>query len=254
MTRYLLGQLLSFVVTLWAVLTLVFVGVRVLPGDAATVIGGIDTTPAQVQAIRRSLGLDRSLPQQYASYWSGLVRGDLGTSLRQHRSVDAILLQRLPVTATLAYGPTPGGSSEGPGSNECTAGGPRTSACPVVELNAAGVAKRRAILVSVRVSSQAPVSVDGRIGWRVRRRPRIVDLEAGEKTVGPDRAAHFRVPLPNAVLLRLAKLRPQRSLRARIAVTVTDKVGEETNDEFVVKLHGHRRAARHAHTRHHRRR
>jgi len=102
MTRYLLGQLLSFVVTLWAVLTLVFVGVRVLPGDAATVIGGIDTTPAQVQAIRRSLGLDRSLPQQYASYWSGLVRGDLGTSLRQHRSVDAILLQRLPVTATLA--------------------------------------------------------------------------------------------------------------------------------------------------------
>ncbi len=102
MSRYLLGQLLSFVVTLWAVLTLVFVGVRALPGDAATIVGGIDTTPTQVRALRHALGLDRSLPQQYATYWSELVRGDLGTSLRQQRPVLAILMQRLPVTASLA--------------------------------------------------------------------------------------------------------------------------------------------------------
>lgn len=102
MSRYLLGQFLSFIVTLWAVLTLVFVGVRVLPGDAATVIGGLDTTPPQVLALRHALGLDRSLPEQYASYWSHLVRGDLGTSLRQQQPVDTILLHRLPVTASLA--------------------------------------------------------------------------------------------------------------------------------------------------------
>ena len=164
-----------------------------------------------------------------------------------------------PVMATLAYGPTPGGSPEGPGSNECTRGGPRTSACPVIELKAGGVARRRAILVSVRVSSRAPVSVTGKVGWKVGRRPRVVDLGAAGKTVDPNRVARIRVPLPEAVLLRLAKLRPKRSLRARIAVTVTDKLGEETSDEFVVKLHGRRRvrtgrAARHAHHRHHKRR
>lgn len=102
MTRYLLAQLVSFLITLWAVLTLVFVGVRVLPGDAATVAGGIDTTPAQVRELRHALGLDRTLPQQYASYWSGLVHGDLGRSLRQNRPVAAVLLQRLPITAALA--------------------------------------------------------------------------------------------------------------------------------------------------------
>lgn len=99
----------------------------------------------------------------------------------------------------------------------------------------------------------------GKVGWTVGRRPRVVDLGADGKTVDPNRVARIRVPLPEAVLLRLAKLRPKRSLRARIAVTVTDKVGEETSDEFVVKLHGRRRvrtghAAHHAHHRHHKRR
>jgi len=101
-SRYLLGQILSFVVTLWAVLTLVFVAVRALPGDAATVLGGLDTSSAQVGALRRSLGLDRTLPEQYLSYWSGLARGDLGTSLRERRPVTRVLLERLPVTVTLA--------------------------------------------------------------------------------------------------------------------------------------------------------
>ena len=164
-----------------------------------------------------------------------------------------------PVMATLAYGPRPGPGPEGPGSDECTASGPRTSACPVVELKAAGVAKRRAILVTVRVSSRAPVSVAGRIGWRIRRRPRVVGLEAGKKTVGPDHAARFRLALPKAVLLRLAKLKPKRSLRARIAVTATDEVGEQTTEEFVVRLHGRKRIGsesklRRGRSRHHKRR
>lgn len=102
MGRYLLTQALSFVITLWAVLTLVFVAVRALPGDAATVLGGLDTSTAQVGALRRSLGLERSLARQYVAYWGELAQGNLGLSLRDQRPVTRILLERLPVTASLA--------------------------------------------------------------------------------------------------------------------------------------------------------
>lgn len=102
MTRYLIGQLISFVVTLWVVLSLVFLAVRALPGDAATILGGVDASGAQVAAIRASLGLDRSLAGQYTAYWGGISQGDLGTSLREKRPVSTILLERLPITVTLA--------------------------------------------------------------------------------------------------------------------------------------------------------
>ncbi len=102
MSRYLLTQTFSFVVTLWAVLTLVFFAVRALPGDAATILGGIDTSQEQVDALRGRLGLDRSLPAQYVDYFRDLSQGDLGNSLRERRPVVRVLLDRLPVTLTLA--------------------------------------------------------------------------------------------------------------------------------------------------------
>ncbi len=102
MSRYLLGQVLSFVVTLWVVLTLVFFAVRALPGDAATLRGGLDTSAAQIDAIRESMGLGRTVGRQYVDYWQRLSVGDLGTSLRERRGVTTILLERLPVTLTLA--------------------------------------------------------------------------------------------------------------------------------------------------------
>lgn len=102
MSRYLLTQTASFVVTLWAVLTLVFFAVRALPGDAATILGGLDATQAQIQTLRERIGLSRSLPAQYADYFSGLAQGNLGESLRERRPVTRVLLDRLPVTLTLA--------------------------------------------------------------------------------------------------------------------------------------------------------
>ena len=102
MPRYLLTQGLSFVVTLWAVLTLVFFAVRALPGDAATIMGGLDATEEQVQTLRERIGLARSVPAQYAAYFGGLLQADLGDSLRERRPVTNVLLERLPVTLTLA--------------------------------------------------------------------------------------------------------------------------------------------------------
>ncbi|HRN19300.1 MAG: ABC transporter permease [Trueperaceae bacterium] len=102
MSRYLLIQSLSFIVTLWAVLTLVFLAMRALPGDAATIMGGIDASESQVSAIRAQLGLDRSLPAQYVTYLSDVVHGNLGNSLRERRPVVNVLVDRFPVTLTLA--------------------------------------------------------------------------------------------------------------------------------------------------------
>jgi peptide/nickel transport system permease protein len=102
MLKFLFTQSLSLLATLLFVVTLVFFGMRLLPGDPASLRAGLDASPERVEAIRRSLGLDQPLIVQYGNYLAGLLRGDLGESWRQRQSVSAILLERLPVTLLLA--------------------------------------------------------------------------------------------------------------------------------------------------------
>lgn len=102
MLRFALTQTVSVALTMALVLSLVFVAMRALPGDAAAILGGLDTEQAQVESIRRELGLDRPLLAQFGSYWVALLQGDLGTSIRERRPVSRVLLDRLPVTLTLA--------------------------------------------------------------------------------------------------------------------------------------------------------
>ena len=102
MLRFLLSQTVSVAITMVVVLSLVFVAMRALPGDAAAILGGLDTAQAQVEAIRRQLGLDQPIVVQFGAYWSDLLRGDLGHSIRERRPVVAVLLDRLPVTVALA--------------------------------------------------------------------------------------------------------------------------------------------------------
>ena len=61
MLRFLLSQTVSVAITMVVVLSLVFVAMRALPGDAAAILGGLDAAQAQVEAIRRQLGLDQPL-------------------------------------------------------------------------------------------------------------------------------------------------------------------------------------------------
>lgn len=68
MLRFALTQTLSVALTMGLVLSLVFVAMRALPGDAAAILGGLDTEQAQVESIRRELGLDRPIGAQFASY------------------------------------------------------------------------------------------------------------------------------------------------------------------------------------------
>ena len=102
MLRFALTQTLSVAITLAVVLSLVFVAMRALPGDAAAILAGLETDEAQVEALRRELGLDRPLIVQYGAYWGDVIRADLGHSIRERRPVSDVLRERIPVTLSLA--------------------------------------------------------------------------------------------------------------------------------------------------------
>jgi ABC-type dipeptide/oligopeptide/nickel transport system permease component len=98
---FVLRKLIASVVTLFALATIVFVMVKLIPGDEAHVAAGENATPAQVAAVSHRLGLDRSLPLQYLSFLGRLLHGDLGISTSSHRSVADGLRQVLPQTIEL---------------------------------------------------------------------------------------------------------------------------------------------------------
>jgi peptide/nickel transport system permease protein len=92
----------SFALTFVLVMTVTFIALEALPGDAASLRAGLDGAAGRDDAVREALNLDRPWPARYAEWWSGLLRGDLGASLREGRAVTAILAERLPLTGMLA--------------------------------------------------------------------------------------------------------------------------------------------------------
>ena len=92
----------ALVATLLFLSALVFVVVRVLPGDPATLILGVESNPETVARLRQALGLDRPLPVQYLDWLARATRGDLGTSIQYDLPVGRLILSRLPVTLPLA--------------------------------------------------------------------------------------------------------------------------------------------------------
>src|SRR4051812_40752159 len=105
MGRYVLRRLIVLIPTLFGMSLLIFLMLRLLPGDVVDVIlGGSDqqVDNAAKQALRKSLGLADPLPVQYARWIGGLFRGDLGTSLRSGEAVRTTLTRALPITLELA--------------------------------------------------------------------------------------------------------------------------------------------------------
>lgn len=94
--------LLLSLITLLGVSVIIFMMLRVLPGDPARIIAGLNASEATVQRIREQLGLEESLLSQYGSFLSGVLQGDLGQSARTSRPVTAEIFARLPATLTLA--------------------------------------------------------------------------------------------------------------------------------------------------------
>ena len=97
----LLHRLAWFVPTLLGLLAVTFVISRVIPADPVALVAGETATPAQVEALRKQLGFDRSLPVQFVEYVSRLARGDMGTSIFTRRPIVEDLAHRLPATIEL---------------------------------------------------------------------------------------------------------------------------------------------------------
>ncbi len=104
MTLFLLRRSGLLVLSLTVASVLVFVLLRLLPGDVAATIGGLQASAEQLAAIRADLGLDRPLAEQYGSWLSGVLHGDFGRSQLNGSSVGAELGLKLQVTAPLAAG------------------------------------------------------------------------------------------------------------------------------------------------------
>lgn len=102
MLAYILRRLLQALPTLFLSSLLVFALIRLVPGDPARVVVGLDAPQEEVAAVRHSLGLDQPLPVQYVRWLERIVRGDLGKSLINKFPVRELVLSRLPATIELA--------------------------------------------------------------------------------------------------------------------------------------------------------
>jgi peptide/nickel transport system permease protein len=100
-TQYLARRLVSIVPVLLGISIVVFLLVRLIPGDVVQILLGTEASPDQVETLRRVLGLDRPLPVQFADWLSHVVRGDLGASLRSARPVAPDIIARFGVTLQL---------------------------------------------------------------------------------------------------------------------------------------------------------
>ncbi len=92
------------VVVLWVTSTVVFGMFFVAPHNVAQMLAGRQATPETVALIERRLGLDRPVLDQYGSFLSNLVQGDLGYSFRNQQPVTSMIADRLPVTLSLVGG------------------------------------------------------------------------------------------------------------------------------------------------------
>jgi peptide/nickel transport system permease protein len=91
----------ALAVTLFFVSVLVFVVIRILPGDAAMIILGTEGSPEAVARLRASMGLDRPFAVQYLEWIGGAARGDLGRSIQYDVPVAGLILSRMNVTLPL---------------------------------------------------------------------------------------------------------------------------------------------------------
>lgn len=99
--RYLVGRLGFQVFVLAGVLVITFLISHIIPGDPALLLAGPRASPEIIARIRRDLGLDQPIYTQFLLYVSGLVRGDLGTSIHTRRPVARDIAERFPATFEL---------------------------------------------------------------------------------------------------------------------------------------------------------
>ena len=103
MLSFLARRLLALIPVLVIVSLLVFLMLRLTPGDPAAVLAGDAASTEQIAQIRSGLGLDRSIPEQYLIWAGRLLSGDLGQSYYYKTDVATLIAQRLEPTVSLAF-------------------------------------------------------------------------------------------------------------------------------------------------------
>lgn len=101
MLKMMLKRFLQTIPTLFIVVTITFCLTRMLPGDPAVAILGIEAKQEDIEAMRAEMNLDKSLPEQYQLYISGLVKGDFGYSYSYRQDVFKLITSRIPNTLSL---------------------------------------------------------------------------------------------------------------------------------------------------------
>jgi len=101
--NFLLSRLFSALLVILGVVCLVFLLIHLIPGDPVDVMLGESARPADREALRVSLGLDRPIGTQLGGYLSGIVQLDFGDSLHSKRPVSELLAERIPATLQLAF-------------------------------------------------------------------------------------------------------------------------------------------------------
>jgi ABC-type dipeptide/oligopeptide/nickel transport system permease component len=104
MTQYIIRRFLQMIPITLGILTLIFSLIHLIPGDPAMQIAGEGARPQDVLNVRKALGLDLPLWQQYVRYLNNLAHGDLGQSFRTNESVAKEIGARYPATMQLAFG------------------------------------------------------------------------------------------------------------------------------------------------------
>ena len=102
MGKFLLQRLATIVPTLFFVSVLIFGLQQLLPGDPAIALAGEERDPDTVKYLREKFHLDEPLPVRYWYWFSGVLQGDLGDSVRIQKPVTELILEKLPVTIQLA--------------------------------------------------------------------------------------------------------------------------------------------------------
>ena len=107
MRKYLAQRLLIAIPTLFGVTLLIFIAMRVLPGDPLAAISGEGggtyvLSPEQLRAARASLGLDRPYAVQYLDWLGDILRGDLGKSFWRGEPIRELIFRRAPITGQIA--------------------------------------------------------------------------------------------------------------------------------------------------------
>jgi peptide/nickel transport system permease protein len=101
MAAFLIRRLVEAIPVVFVATLVIFLGMRLIPGDPALVLAGQDATPELLAAIRQANGLDKPLPVQYVVWLNNAVHADFGVSFFTHTPVATLLAQRAPATLEL---------------------------------------------------------------------------------------------------------------------------------------------------------